>query len=236
MQSVLALSHVPFEDLGTLGLALRERGALIDFIDASVAELASLDVVTPDLLVILGGPIGVYEVDAYPFLRAEIDLIRLRLDAKLPTLGICLGAQLMACALGARVYPGAMGKEIGWSAVAPGPDMAADPFLAHLIAEAPAMFHFHGDTFDLPSGARLLARSDKYQNQAFAIGNYALGFQFHPEVTADGLERWYVGHACELAAAKIDIAGLRNASREVAPKLEQAALRFWRSWLDQRSL
>lgn len=142
----------------------------------------------------------------------------------------------MACALGARVYAVVKGKEIGWGAVTPAPDVALDPFLARLILEASTMFHFHGDTFDLPHGARLLARSDKYKNQAFAIVDYALGFQFHPEVTVDGLERWYVGHACELAAAKIDIARLRQESRELAPKLEEAALRFWRSWLDQMSL
>lgn len=236
MQNVLALSHIPFEDLGSLGLALNERGAVIDFIDASVADFASLDVVAPELLVILGGPIGAYEVEVYPFLRAEIDFVRRRLDSKLPTLGFCLGAQLIACALGARVYPGSNGKEIGWGPVWSFPDITRDPLIARLIAEAPAMFHFHGDTFDLPKSARLLACSDKYPNQAFAIDDYALGFQFHPEVTADGLERWYVGHACELAASGVDIVSLRKTSRELAPKLEQAALRFWRSWLDQKSL
>lgn len=236
MHNVLAISHVAFEDLGTLGLELRELGASIDFIEASASDFEAIDVVKPDFMVILGGPIGVYETEAYPFLRAEIEFIRRRLNAKLPTLGICLGAQLIARALGARVYPGAKGKEIGWGVIAPGPDMGADAFLARFLAEAPAMFHFHGDTFDLPTGARLLARTEKYENQAFAIDNYAFGFQFHPEVTADGLERWYVGHACELAAAKIDIGALRKESRELAPKLEQAARHYWRSWLDQRSL
>jgi GMP synthase (glutamine-hydrolysing) len=111
--------------------------------------------------------------------------------------------------------------------------MSSDSALANLFSEAPSMFHLHGDTFDFPAGAQCLASSSQYANQAYGIENYALGFQFHPEVTADGLERWYVGHACELAAAKVDITALRKASRELAPKLEQAALRFWRSWLDQ---
>ncbi len=205
MQNILAISHIAFEDLGTLGVELHERGAAIDWADASTADFGTLDAVSADLAVILGGPIGVYEVEAYPFLRAEIEFIRRRLNARRPTLGICLGAQLMACALGARVYPGLQGKEIGWGAVAPGPDMSADPAFARFLADAPVMFQLHGDTFDLPAGARLLASSERYAHQAYSIDNYALAIQFHPEVTADGLERWYVGHACELAAAKIDI-------------------------------
>ncbi len=233
MRNVLAISHVGFEDLGTLGVELRRRGVAVDLIDASTSDLETLDTFAPDLVVILGGPIGVYQVEAFPFLRSEIELVRCRLHAKLPTLGICLGAQIMAAALGAEVGPGSKGKEIGWVAVTPCPDLTADPFLDQLLLDAPAMFHFHGDTFDLPPGARLLARTEQYERQAFSIGDYALAFQFHPEVTAEGLERWYVGHACELAAANVDIAKLRKETHALAQKLEHAALCFWRAWLDE---
>jgi GMP synthase (glutamine-hydrolysing) len=92
--------------------------------------------------------------------------------------------------------------------------------------------HWHGDTFDLPSGALPLASSALYANQGFAVGDFALGLQFHPEVTALGLERWYVGHACELHHANIPAATLRSAARQHAASLAVAAERFWNLWLD----
>lgn len=233
MQDILAIVHVAFEDLGTLGQELDRRGAAVNSVDACSADLRAIDAAAPDLLIILGGPIGVYETEAYPFLTDEIELIRRRLAARRPTLGVCLGAQLIASALGAAVYPGSQGKEIGWAPALPESDMDQDSAFAQLLADAPSFFHFHGDTFDLPHGARRLARTKKYANQAFAVEDYALGIQFHPEVTAEGLEQWFVGHACELAAAKIDISELRRTSHALAPQLEPAATRFWRSWLKQ---
>ena len=181
---------------------------------------------SPDLLIVLGGAIGVYERDAYPFVDDEIALIRARLAAKRPTLGICLGAQLMAAALGAKVYPGSQGKEIGWAPVEAGKDAALYPAFVCLLAQSRYFLHWHGDTFELPPHARHLATTPRYPNQAFAIENYALGLQFHPEVTARGLERWYVGNACELANAKIDVARLREQSWRFSPELEVAARRF----------
>ena len=233
MREALTITHVPFEDLGTLGLELERAGAHIGILDASTADLKPVDPLEPALLIVLGGPIGAYEIESYPFIRDEIDLLRARLAAKRPTLGICLGAQLIAAAAGARVYPGARGKELGWAPVAAGPDAALYPAFSRLLADAPSFLHWHGDTFDLPEGARHLGQTSQYPNQAFALENYALGLQFHPEVTADGLERWYVGHACELAVAKIDVAELRKQGRRWAPELECAARKFWRAWVAQ---
>jgi len=233
MPKALTITHVPFEDLGTLGLELERAGAHIEFRDASTADLQHVNPLDPSLLIVLGGPIGAYELESYPFIRDEIDLLRARLAAKRPTLGICLGAQLIAAVAGARVYPGAHGKELGWAPVAAGPDAALYPAFSRLLANAPLFLHWHGDTFDLPKGARHLGQTSQYPHQAFALENYALGLQFHPEVTADGLERWYVGHACELAGAKIDVAELRRRGRRWAPKLECAALKFWRAWVAQ---
>ena len=148
-----------------------------------------------DLLVVLGGPIGAYEEELYPFLADELRVIERRLAAGRPVLGICLGSQLMARALGARVYPGT-GKEIGW---APLQLTAAgrDSCLAPLGGGAPVL-HWHGDTFDLPKGASLLASTPRYKNQAFAWQRHGLALQCHIEATAAGLERWYIGHACEI--------------------------------------
>lgn len=231
MRKALVLFHVAFEDAGSLGPALEAAGFAIDQVEASTADLAALDPLAPDLLVVMGGPLGAYEGATYPCIDAGIALLRRRLAAGLPTLGICLGAQLMAAALGARVHPG-HGKEIGWSVLAAGDDAAAHPAFAELLLPPVPVLHWHGDTFELPPGAQHLASTPAYRNQAFALGPKVLGLQFHPEVQAGALERWYVGHACELAGAGIDVNALREAGRGHAPALEAAAGRFWRRWLD----
>jgi GMP synthase (glutamine-hydrolysing) len=101
-----------------------------------------------------------------------------------------------------------------------------------LVRDGVRAFHWHGDTFDLPPGAEPLAKSQLYENQAFTVGGYGLALQFHPEVTAAGLERWYVGHTCELGLRKIPVARLRKDALAYGPALEAAASGFWRGWLD----
>ena len=145
----------------------------------------------------LGGPIGVYETHAYPFLAAEIAVLEDRLAQDRPTLGICLGCQLMARALGAQVFPGGV-KEIGWGSVAFTEAGAASP-LAPLAENAAQVLHWHGDTFDLPQSAVRLASNSAYENQAFAFGDASLALQFHVEPDPGTLEYWYVGHAAELS-------------------------------------
>ncbi len=225
------LSHLAFEDLGTLEAPLRERGFSFEMIEGAKASFPLRRTQSCGLMVILGGPIGVYEQEDYPFLRDEIACIAERLEAGKPTLGICLGAQLMAAVLGARVYPGGQGPEIGW-----GPLQAAGTktpeWFAPLVEPGLSVFHWHGDTFDLPAGAKLLASTERFRHQAFAVGEFALGLQFHPEVTAEGLESWYVGHACELHGAGIVAAELRAESRNREAALAEAAERFWNLWLD----
>jgi len=227
----VVLSHIGFEDLGSLESILLERGFSIETIDVTVAKFPLLQVESCDLLVVMGGPIGVYDQLDYPFLKDEISCISARLAAQKPILGICLGAQLMAAALGARVYPGENGAEIGWSPLL-GIGEDSPRWFAPLLEPGIALFHWHGDTFDLPPGAQHLAMTTNYVNQAFAIGKYALGLQFHPEVTAEGLERWYVGHACELHKVGISARELRSAASEHAIALKDAAVQFWRLWLD----
>jgi GMP synthase (glutamine-hydrolysing) len=228
----LVLSHVAFEDLGTLEAPLRERGFEVEYLLAATARFPLPQAGSCDLLVVLGGPIGVYDQQDYPFLKDEIDCIRQRLAARKPILGICLGAQLMAAALGARVFPGNHGAEIGWSPLKTAPKLAPPSWFAPLLAPGLSVFHWHGDTFDLPPAALHLAETELYPNQAFAIEDFALALQFHPEVTAAGLESWYVGHACELHHAGIHVAELRSAAREHSARLEDAAAQFWKLWLD----
>ncbi len=225
MRSVRVVGHVAFEDLGAFGPVLREQGCVLETLQAGVDDLGSpLD---PDLLVVLGGPIGVYEEDRYPFLADEIGLIRKRLEARKPTLGVCLGAQLMAAALGVRVYPGPA-KEIGWKQLTL-TDAGKQSCLAPL--EGVDVLHWHGDTFDLPEGAQLLASTDICAQQAFCLGDFGLGLQFHPEARARDMERWLIGHTCELGAAGIDIPALRADSAQKAPLLEQAGAEVLRRWL-----
>jgi len=228
----LVLSHLAFEDLGSLEAPLRERGFEIESVVAATARFPLPQAGFCDLLVVLGGPIGVYDQHNYPFLKDEILCIAERLAARQPILGICLGAQLMAAALGAGVYPGQNGAEIGWFPIQAASEANPPEWFAPLLTSGLFLFHWHGDTFDLPPGALHLAKTDRYANQAFAIGDCALGLQFHPEVSADGLESWYVGHACELHHAGIAVANLRSSAHEHAAALEAAAARFWKLWLD----
>jgi len=233
MQKAVAITHVPFEDLGSLENELTRAGYDIKLIDACTGDLESISQAIPDLLVVLGGPIGVYEREAYPFLNTEVELIHTRLAAKRPTIGICLGAQLIAAAAGASVHPGRAGKEIGWGPIQAGPDAALHPEFEPLLNPEVKVLHWHGDTFDLPPGSHHLAATTAYANQAFAIGHHTLGLQFHVEVTAQGLERWYVGHACELVAAEIQVPRLRRESEAFAAALDSAAQRFWGGWLSR---
>lgn len=231
-RTALAIRHVAFEDLGLLEPLLAARGLTVRYVEAGVDDLAAIDPLEPRLIVILGGPIGVYEAGDYPWIGDEIRLVARRLGADRPTLGLCLGAQMMAAALGARVYP--MGvKEIGWSPLnltAAGRQSA----LAPLDGAETAVLHWHGDTFDLPAGATCLASTAICANQAFAWGSRALALQFHPEVTAEGVERWLIGHTLEIATAPgVSVAGLRADTQRWAPVcLRQGAAAFG-TWLDR---
>ncbi len=232
MRKAIAISHVDFEDLGSLAPALERADYAVEVIHACSSDLHTIDPKS-DLLVVLGGPIGVYQQAAYPFLKSELDLIQSRLMRQRPTLGICLGAQLIAAAAGASVHPGTQGKELGWAPIHAGRDAADYPEFAPLFAHDLRVLHWHGDTFDLPPGSSHLAGTSTYPNQAFAIGRHTLGLQFHLEVTAPALERWYVGHAGELSSIQMDIPKLRRQSETFAPALEQAAHLFWDQWLAQ---
>ncbi len=228
MKTAIAIRHVHFEDLGLLGEALAGAGVRVEYREAGLDQLAARELGAADLLVVLGGPIGVYEDDVYPFLSDEIEAVRFRLEHRLPTLGICLGAQIMARALGKRVYPSGT-KELGWAPVTL-TEAGRRSVLARL--EGLSVLHWHGDTFDLPDEARHLARTDAVANQAFAIGDHALALQFHLEAQAARLERWYIGHAGEIAATPgIDVPELRRQAARHAPLLTVAARRIFADWL-----
>lgn len=228
MKTAIAIRHVPFEDAGLLEAVLHRSGYRLHYREAGMEALDDEGTRQADLVIILGGPIGVYEGDSYPFLRDEIALARHRLDEKRPMLGICLGAQIMARAAGARVYPSGI-KEIGWSPLTlteAGRSSVLAPIGEH------AVLHWHGDTFDLPPGADCLASTPLIAHQAFSIGRHALGLQFHLEAGEAGLERWYIGHACEIAGvAGVDVPDLRRQAEKHARALAPAAEAVFKAWL-----
>lgn len=223
----LVLRHVHFEDLGLFEEVLMLEGYEVRYSDVGSADFCSGDSCSPELLVILGGPIGAND-DTYPFLEHEQRFIARRLAGKLPTLGICLGAQLIAAALGGRVYP-ADTKEIGFSRLSLTADGLHSP-LRHL--DGVDVLHWHGDTYSLPAGATNLASTELTDQQAFSLGRNVLAIQFHLEVqTGVAFERWLVGHTCELKGCAVDVAALRSQAHDVGPELQMAAQRMLREWL-----
>jgi GMP synthase (glutamine-hydrolysing) len=231
--SAIALRQTAFEDLGVLAAILDEGGWSASYRDAPTDDLGDPAIEAADLLIVLGGPIGVYECGAYPFLTQEIALLERRLGQDRPTLGICLGSQLMAAALGARVFAGPA-KEIGWGRVAL-TDAGKASCLKPLNEDGASVLHWHGDTFDLPRAATRLASTALYENQAFAFGRNALALQFHVEVEPRALERWFVGHAVELSAAGISVPQLRDATRAVAGRLGDQARSVFAGWLREKA-
>ena len=225
-KSALAIRHVAFEDLGNLEAPLARHGYAIRYVDAGYDVMADDD---SDLLIVLGGPIGVNDVVDFPFIHDELRLIERRIAAGRPVLGICLGSQMIARTLGAKVYR-AQAKEIGYAPVRL-TDAGRRSCLAPL-AQQPVL-HWHGDTFDLPQDARHLAATDICPHQAFAWGpnDRVLALQFHPEVTARGLERWLIGHSGELASAGLSVASLRQAAARHSGALESAAETLLQNWL-----
>lgn len=224
-KTCVALRHVHFEDLGSFEAPIRAAGYSIRYCDMGMDAVA--DAGDPDLLAVLGAPIGACEEALYPFLADEIALIRARLAAQKPLLGICLGAQLMAMACGKRVYPGRV-KEIGWLPLT----LSADSDVLAPLAGLPVL-HWHGDTFDLPQRAIRLASSPLYENQAFACGRNALALQFHVEADPARLEEWYVGHTAELGAAGISVNALRTATTTVAGRVGAQAEQIFKRWLNE---
>jgi GMP synthase (glutamine-hydrolysing) len=228
----LAVRHVAFEDAGLLAPLLAERGVDLVYRDAGVDPLSESDFIAPDLLLVLGGPIGVYETREYPFLQEELAGLRARLAKRQATLGVCLGAQLMAAALGARVAPGPA-KEIGYAPVELTDAGARSPLA--MLAGVPVL-HWHGDNLDMPESAERLAFTTICPTQAFSLGSYALGLQFHMETEPRALERWLIGHAVELARAGIDPCELRNQARECGAATSEAGRRVLAQWLEGAGL
>lgn len=212
---VLVITHVPHEQLGTLEPAFKKAGLALDFLNAASAKVwpqpASFDG-----LVVMGGPMGVHDQTQYPFLKKEIQLIQSAVKPKKPVLGICLGSQLLAAALGAKVYKNPT-KEIGWYPLMREPAADGDR-LCEAFGQTETVFQWHGDTFDLPKGAAPLFSAPLCQQQAFRYGANAYALQFHVEVDEATIRAWLLN-----AGNKKELAGLKG-------QIDPAAIRAQTAW------
>lgn len=228
---VLVFQHVPHEHLGELAPAFKSVGVEYDYIHPYQDELWDVDwehLGNPDGLVIMGGPQSVN--DDIAFLRHELRLIESALRLEKPLLGICLGAQLIAKALGAKVYRGRM-KEIGWYDLHLSPAAREDLLLEAWPASL-KMFQWHGETFDLPRNAQVLAASEAYDHQAFRYGDRVYGLQFHPEMNLEMIEEWLAVGAKELAESSLPRGPteILTDSKEFLPALSDPIQSLAKSW------
>lgn len=227
MKRALVVRHTDYEGIAGFADPVEAAGYAIERIDIACPGFATADFLAPDLLILMGGPMGVYERAAHPWIAGELARLGARLAADRPTLGVCLGAQMIAAALGARVYPGPV-KEVGFGALALTDAGRAGP-LRHL-ADVPVL-HWHGDSFDLPEGTTLLASTPRYANQAFARGARLLGLQCHPEMGEDlRFERW-LGDAAYVAQGGTTVDQLRADYAAKGPAAVAAGRATIAQWL-----
>ncbi len=222
MKPVFVLRNVAHESAGSLESYLAEAGVELHYFDLFQEAPRQLPLHGAAGLIVMGGPMSVDDVEQYHFLASEITWIQQAVGMRLPVLGICLGSQLLAKAMGGRVYPNHV-KEIGWYPLQILPAAAGDSLFAD-CQNTEIVFQWHGDTFDLPTGAVLLAQSGQCKHQAFRVGSSAWGLQFHIEMTPDMVDLWLdeAGNRNELAQLDyIDPATIRAATANEFPKMQQ---------------
>ncbi|HSC68357.1 MAG TPA: amidotransferase [Cellvibrio sp.] len=190
---IQSLQHVPFEDIGSMATDFRNRGYSLSTTHWYKGDRAP-DLDSFDALIVMGGPMGIYDEAIYPWLADEKILIKNAIAAGKIVLGICLGAQLIADVLGAKVTRNAY-KEIGWLPINISPAATSHP-VAQVFARHPEVFHWHGDTFALPPRAVHLASSEGCANQAYCYADKVFGFQFHLETTPESA-RALIEHCAE---------------------------------------
>lgn len=205
--SVLILKNVLNEGPGTIEDFLCDNNINYRIVEMSSDALPLNEDI--ETLVILGGPMSVHDTDVYPYITKEVGLVKEFISKRKKILGICLGAQIMAKALGARVYAGAE-KEIGWDDIELQEDSISDSLITRLAIHPGTgvfwkkfkVFHWHGETFDIPAGAIRIAESALYPNQAFRYGRNAYAFQFHIEVREEMIYEWLKNEPVDIERIK----------------------------------
>jgi GMP synthase (glutamine-hydrolysing) len=228
MKKGLIIRHTPYEGIAGFRAPAEDAGYALDRIDVTDPEFARVNFNTPDLLILMGGPMGVYEREAHPWIDCEIDRLASRISLGLPTIGVCLGAQMIAAAMGAKVYSGPV-KEVGFAPVTLNAAGADSP-LRH-VAGVP-MLHWHGDSFPLPEDTELLASTDSYAHQAFRRGPELLALQFHAEMGEDPrFEAWLDGAEDYVGQAGLTIDQLRAQHERLGPGAVAAGRAMIAEWL-----
>ena len=228
-KTALIIRHVPYEGVAGYRAPIEAAGYVVDRIDVSDPRFSSVDLAEPDLLIMMGGPMGVYEQDIYPWIPCQLGRLARRLDADRPTLGVCFGAQMVAAAMGAEVFAGP-DAEIGFHPVTLRENAQAGP-LRHIV-DVPVL-HWHGDTFTLPAGVELLASSHVYAHQAFRRGRHILALQFHAEMGLDPrFEAWIEGGPDAIARAGTTAERLRADHGALGPGAVTAGQKMIAEWLE----
>ena len=222
------LQHDDDITLGNLEPVLREHGYDIHFVDAATDDVTALDPEDGDIVIVLGGEKAAYETEKYPHLVDEMRFIKARIEARKPIFGVCLGAQLMAGALGGRNYKGDK-PDLGYQDIQLTEAGLASP-VRHVAGVG--MLVWHSDHYTLPEEATLLGTSTAYPNEAFAIGDFALAVQFHPEVNDEMHEVWTQGSRELFAANDVDDEEWRALGRIHNPPMQVASRAMFGEWLD----
>ncbi len=219
---VLIVKNIPVEGAGTIEVFLRDKGIPYTILELSKGERIA-DTGEYSHLIVMGGPMAVYEMDRYAYLRQETDLIKSFIDKDKAVLGVCLGAQMVAHCLGAKVYPGNV-KEVGWYKTDITPEGMEDEVFSTIAIDGKPVaevFQWHGDTFDLPEGAVRIASSSAYPNQAFRYGSRVYALQFHIEVTPKILREWFKDET------GIDVEEMLAHTEKIYPEYYKRAMNFY---------
>lgn len=225
-RKALIIRHVPHEGIAGYREPIEAAGYRLDRVDVSDPFFSAVDLDEPDLLIMMGGPMGVYEQAQYPWIACQLRRLARRLDAGRPTLGVCFGAQMMAAALGARVYAGPV-KEVGFRPLS---FVDTTSPLAHLD-DVPVL-HWHGDTFDRPADVEIIGSTTDYDHQAFRRGPNILALQFHAEMGLDPrFDEWLNQWPEAPAEAGSSVEAMRQEHAELGPRAVAAGRRMLGDWL-----
>ncbi len=228
MPEILVLRHAACEPLGTIESVLSAKGLEYRSVCAHKGDPVPCEIGDAAGLIIMGGPMGVHDQAQYPFLTEELRLIAKTVSQRIPTLGVCLGGQLLAHALGAAVRSNAQ-KEIGWHRVSLTPEAGEDALWQGLRKDFTG-FHWHGDCFESPPGAVPLACSALTSCQAFRFGGFAYGFQFHLEVTEEIIRDWTTEFAGELTEAGLNASAITGGIPEHLAPMQEIAREVFGRW------